>query len=209
MFWFDQFVNGLTVGSVYALIALGYTLVYGILQMINFAHGEIFMIGAFAGWAVLLLLGGSAIAGPMLIVALLAAMIAAALASSFSAVVIELVAYRRLRNAPRLAPLISAIGVSIALQNVALKLTGGRDRVYPRVFPTGEVGIGDFSLGYIQAFLIGSSIVMMVGLIVFIQRTRTGRAMRAVSEDRATASLMGVDVDRTIVPLLSARRWRA
>ena len=199
MFWFDQFVNGLTVGSVYALIALGYTLVYGILQMINFAHGEIFMIGAFAGWAVLLLLGGSAIAGPMLIVALLAAMIAAALASSFSAVVIERVAYRRLRNAPRLAPLISAIGVSIALQNVALKLTGGRDRVYPRVFPTGEVGLGDFSVGYIQAFLIGSSVVMMVGLVVFIQRTRTGRAMRAVSEDRATASLMGVDVDRTIV----------
>jgi branched-chain amino acid transport system permease protein len=199
MFWVDQLVNGLTIGSVYALIALGYTMVYGILQMINFAHGEVFMIGAFAGYGMLLFLGGRELTGAEVPLAILAAMLAAALTSSAASVAIERVAYRPLRNAPRLAPLISAIGVSIALQHTVLRLTGARDRVYPRIFPRGEFGAGIFHIDYIQAFLIVSSVVMMVGLLLFIQRTRTGKAMRAVAEDRATASLMGIDVDRTIV----------
>ncbi|MBM3138664.1 MAG: branched-chain amino acid ABC transporter permease [Chloroflexi bacterium] len=199
MFWFDQLINGLTIGSVYALIALGYTLVYGILQMINFAHGEVFMLGAFAGYFVLLAVGGDDLGGATIIPAIVLAMFVAALASSSAAVVIERIAYRPLRNAPRLAPLISAIGVSVALQNIVLRMTGGRDRVYPRIFPGGSFGFGDFQVGYIQAFLIVASVLMMAALLVFIQRTRTGRAMRAVAENRATASLMGIDVDRTIV----------
>lgn len=198
-FWVDQFTNGLTTGSIYALIALGYTMVYGILQMINFAHGEIFMIGAFAGFGVMTALGGNEISGGLVVVAIALAMLAAMAASASSAVVLERVAYRRLRNAPRLAPLISAIGASIFLQYLALDMTDSRSKFYPRIFPRGEIGIGAFEIDYIQLFLIGASLGMMAFLYFIVQRTRTGRAIRAVSESQSNAALMGVDVNRTIV----------
>src|SRR5437867_4824141 len=125
-FWADQFLNGLTLGSLYALIALGYTMVYGVLRMINFAHGEIFMVGSFAGWITLNeVFGGNDMATALIAPAIVVAMLVAALASSTAIVVIERIAYRPLRHSPRLTPLISAIGVSIFLQNLFLRLRSG------------------------------------------------------------------------------------
>lgn len=198
-FWSDQVVNGLTAGSLYALIALGYTMVYGVLKMINFAHGEVFMLGSFAGLGVLNLLGGTEITGVMVAFAILAALIGAMAASATTSVIVERVAYRPLRNAPRLAPLISAIGVSIFLQSVFIDQTGGRAQFYPRIFPQGQFKAGPFDITYIQVFLIASSVVMMLFLFFIIQRTRLGRAIRAVAENPTNASLMGVDVNRTIM----------
>jgi branched-chain amino acid transport system permease protein len=202
-FWVDQFFNGLTIGSVYALIALGYTMVYGVLRMINFAHGEIFMVGAFAGWIVLKdVFGGSEMSDALIAPAILVAMLAAAVASGSAIIAIERIAYRPLRHAPRLAPLISAIGVSIFLQNLFLRLTSGRVEVYPRIFPQGpgeSIDIIVTDLQYIQVFLIVSSLVLMLALYLFVQRTRAGTAIRAVAEDRDVAALMGVDANRVIV----------
>jgi branched-chain amino acid transport system permease protein len=198
-FWVDQLTNGLTTGSIYALIALGYTMVYGVLQMINFAHGEVFMIGAFAGYGVMTAMGGNDISGGLVVLTIVLATLAAMSASAGSAIAIERIAYRRLRNAPRLAPLISAIGVSVFLQFLALDLTESRSRFYPKIFPKGTLGGGTFEIDYIQLFLIGSSFAMMGLLYFIVQRTRTGRAIRAVSESPQNAALMGVDVNRTIV----------
>jgi branched-chain amino acid transport system permease protein len=199
-FWFDQIVNGLTTGSIYALIALGYTMVYGVLQLINFAHGEVFMVGAFAGYGTLVAFGGEDLSGAMIIVALLGALLVAAAASAATAVTIERIAYRPLRNAPRLAPLISAIGVSVFLSHLVDDgFLNGQAKFYPQIFPTGDIGEGPLSVSYIQLFLMGSSIVMMGLLYWAIQRTRTGRAIRAVAESRDNASLMGIDVNRAIV----------
>jgi len=199
-FWFDQIVNGLTTGSIYALIALGYTMVYGVLQLINFAHGEVFMVGAFAGYGTLMAFGGEDISGAMILVALFAALVAAAAASAGTAVAIERIAYRPLRNAPRLAPLISAIGVSVFLSHLVDDgFLNGQAQFYPQIFPTGDVGAGPLTISYIQMFLMGASLVMMAILYWTIQRTRTGRAIRAVAESRDNASLMGIDVNRAIV----------
>jgi branched-chain amino acid transport system permease protein len=202
-FWFDLFLNGLTAGGLYALIALGYTMVYGVLQMINFAHGEVFMIGSFAGWAVLVyVFGGDDMATAVIAPAIIIAVLAAATASASASVVIERLAYRPLRRAPRLAPLISAIGVSIFLQNLVLRLTEGRTKQYPDIFPKGpgqSIDIGVTDIDYIQIFVIGSSIVMMLGLFAFVQRTRMGTSIRAVAENKDTAALMGIDVNRAIV----------
>jgi len=202
-FWADQFINGITIGSLYALIALGYTMVYGVLRMINFAHGEIFMVGAFAGWVVLReVFGGDGMSDAMIVPAILVAMLAAAAASASAIVVIERLAYRPLRHAPRLAPLISAIGVSIFLQNLFLRLTAGRVEIYPRIFPQGpgeSIDIGITEVDYIQIFLIGSSFLMMSALYIFVQRTRAGTAIRAVAEDRDVAALMGINANRVIV----------
>ncbi len=199
-FWSDQFVAGLTTGSIYALIALGYTMVYGVLQLINFAHGEVFMIGAFAGYGVLVAMGGDDISGVMIAVSILLALIAAGGASAATSVVIERIAYRPLRGAPRLAPLISAIGVSIFLSHLVDDFfLNGRSRFYPRIFPHGEIGAGPLDITYLQLFLIVSSLVMMAVLYWFIQETKTGRAIRAVAESRDNAALMGIDINRAIV----------
>jgi len=201
-FWLEQTRNGLTTGSLYALIALGYTMVYGVLRMINFAHGEVFMLGAFAGWVVLTeVFGGSGMSDAMIAPAILVAMLAAALASASAVVVIERIAYRPLRHAPRLAPLISAIGVSIFLQNLFLRLTNGRFKQYPRIFPQGpgeSVDLGFVSLDYIEIFLIGSSVILMLALYLFVQRTKMGVSIRAVAEDREVSALMGVNVNQVI-----------
>ncbi len=199
-FWADQTVNGLTTGSIYALIALGYTMVYGVLQLINFAHGEVFMIGAFAGYGVIVAMGGDELAGAMIVAAIFLALIGAATASAATALAIERIAYRPLRNAPRLAPLISAIGVSVFLSHLVDDgFLDGEGRFYPQIFPTGEIAAGPLSMSYLQLFLIGASLLMMGGLYWVVQRTRIGRAIRAVSENRDNASLMGIDVNRAIV----------
>ena len=199
-FWVDQLVVGLTTGSIYALIALGYTMVYGVLQLINFAHGEVFMVGAFAGYGVLVAFGGEDISGAMIAVSIAAALVIAALASMSASLIIERVAYRPLRNAPRLAPLISAIGVSVFLSHLADDyFLNGQSRFYPQIFPDGGLDAGPIDITYLQFFLMGSSLAMMLVLYWIIQRTRQGRAIRAVSESRDNAALMGIDVNRAII----------
>jgi branched-chain amino acid transport system permease protein len=195
-------VNGLTLGSVYALIALGYSMVYGILKLLNFAHGEVYMVGAFIGFGVLTALGGPA--APIVPVWLVVTcmLVAAMLGSGVLGVVIERFAYRRLRDAPRIAPLISALGVSFLLQATALLLFSARFRTYdtPQMIPI-DVGIvaGPLRVSLVRLLAIGTALVLMVALSVLVSRSRLGRAMRAVALDREAASMMGVDVDRVIV----------
>jgi branched-chain amino acid transport system permease protein len=193
-----QLVNGLTMGGVYAVIALGYTLVYGILFMINFAHGEIFMVGSFTGYVILTLFMEVGLIDSYLVPSLIVAFIGAMVVSSVLGVTVERVAYRPLRKAPRLAPLISAIGTSIFLQNLVMLIVKARMKIYPDIFPHGTVDIGEISISYMRLFIIFASIVMMLGLYLYIKRTKTGKAMRAVAEDKDTASLMGIDVNRII-----------
>jgi branched-chain amino acid transport system permease protein len=198
--WIQLTVDGLTLGGVYAVIALGYTLVYGVLRMINFAHGELFMMGAFAAFYTL---DGFEDHGnlndsmPALTIA--AAILAGMIAAVIVAVIMERIAYRPLRHAPRLAPLISAIGVSILLRNIMLRVTDAQREVFPQVFPRGAIEIADVRVTYIRLFLMGMSVLFLILLYIFIERTKQGMAIRAVAEDRDTAALMGIDVDRTIV----------
>jgi branched-chain amino acid transport system permease protein len=198
--WVQLLVDGLTIGGVYAVIALGYTLVYGVLRMINFAHGEIFMMGAFSGYYSLeALQQNTGLTSHAPVLTILIALVVGAAVSSMLAVAMERIAYRPLRRAPRLAPLISAIGVSIFLRNVMLRATQAQGKVYPPVFTRASVEVGHVRVLYVQAFLIGLSVLFLALLYVFIERTKTGRAIRAVAEDKDTAALMGIDVDRTIV----------
>ena len=188
----EQLLNGLTLGSIYALVALGYTLVYGILLMINFAHSEIFMLGAFAGCGTLVAL--SALPWPLSVGA---AFLMGMLACALVAVAMEKVAYAPLRRAPRLAPLISAIGVSIVLQN-SVFLWRNDFLAFPTVFPPTQINIGPVTLSLIQIVILGSSLVLMGGLWLFITFTRLGQAMRACSQDREAAELVGIPVNRII-----------
>ena len=194
--------NGVTLGSVYALIALGYSMVYGILKLLNFAHGEVYMLGAFTGYGVLVLFGGPA-ALSIPVVLLIALMLAASMtACGILGVVIERFAYRPLRDAPRIAPLISALGVSFFLQSSALLLFSPDFRsyeTYEYVDISKGIHEGPLNLSWIRVFVIVSAVTMMVGLTLLVARTRIGTAMRAVSYDREAASMMGIDVDRVIV----------
>lgn len=195
----DQVINGLTIGGLYALIALGYTLVYGILFMINFAHGEIFMFGSFGGYAGLTYLVSRGFASAHPVLSIIFAFLLAMVVSSILGTILERVAYRPLRKAPRLAPLISAIGASIFLQNVMMLTVKARMQVYPDVIPERWIGIGPITLSYFQIFIICSSLLLMAGLYFFIKRTKIGKAMRAVAEDKDAAALMGIDVNRIIL----------
>lgn len=195
----DQLVNGLTIGGIYALIALGYTLVYGILLMINFAHGEIFMFGSFGGFAVLMMLSRAEVATAHPFLSIGAAFLAAMGIAAFLGALLERVAYRPLRTAPRLAPLISAIGASIFLQNVMMLIIKARMQVYPEVIPERFLDLGAMSISVFQLFIILASVALMLGLYAFIRWSRLGKAMRAVAEDRDAASLMGIDVNRIIL----------
>jgi branched-chain amino acid transport system permease protein len=197
--WLQLLLDGSTIGGVYAVIALGYTLVYGVLRMINFAHGEIFMMGAFAGYYTLTEFeerGDLNQTAPEFTIAV--AMISGVIIAVVLAVAMERFAYRPLRHAPRLAPLISAIGVSILLQNIMLRVTNARGKVYPDVFPDGSIVVFDVRITFIRMFLLGMSAFFLAALYVFIERTKAGMAIRAVAEDRDTAALMGINVDRTI-----------
>jgi len=202
-FFVQQLVNGVTLGSVYALIALGYSMVYGILKLLNFAHGEVYMMGAFIGYFVLTGLGGSA--SPNLPVALVLTLmfLAGMLGAGLLGVVIERFAYRPLRNAPRIAPLISAIGVSFFLQASALLLFTAQFRTYdtPQLISptTHRLEVGPLSISLVRMLVIGSAVLLMIALTLLVNRTRLGKAMRAVSYDREAAAMMGIDVDRVIV----------
>ncbi|MBI4499158.1 MAG: branched-chain amino acid ABC transporter permease [Chloroflexi bacterium] len=196
--WAEQLVNGLTIGGTYALIALGYTMVYGVLQMINFAHGEIFMVGAFAGYVALIALTEVGLAQSNLALALVLTFAAGMAASALLGVLVELIAYRPLRRAPRLAPLISAIGTSIFLQNLVLLITQGRPQIYPPLFPQGHVTVGPVAISYIQVFMLALSLGLMLALYLFVQYARLGQAIRAVAEDKDAAALMGINVNVAI-----------
>jgi branched-chain amino acid transport system permease protein len=198
-FILQELVVGLSQGAIYALIALGYTMVYGIIELINFAHGDIFMVGSFVAVVVFELLG---VTGPMqgwsLVGVLLVAGLAAALFCGLLGVVMERVAYRPLRHAPRLAPLISAIGVSLLLENMAQIRFGNQGVPVPHVFPVVFYTIRGVSIQALDIFAIIAAVLMMAGLQYLVTRTRLGRAMRSVAQDREAASLMGVNVDGTI-----------
>jgi branched-chain amino acid transport system permease protein len=189
-------VNGLSLGSIYALIALGYTMVYGILRLINFAHGEIFMVGTFAGLFTAQALGADrepTLANFLLV--LLASMAAAALLG----LVIERFAYRPLRAAPRLNLLITAVGVSLLLQNLMQVVFGATPKQFPEIMPPTDLfGPEGVSITNQQAAVLLTSLLLMVGLEWVIMRTKLGRAMRAVSHSHETASLVGIPVDRII-----------
>lgn len=185
----QQLVNGLSLGAIYALIALGYTMVYGIIMLINFAHGDIMMVGAYVGFFSITVLGSN------VVVAMLFAMIACAVLG----VVIEKVAYKPLRNSTRIAALITAIGMSLLLEYLTIFLLTPQQRVFPRdVFPMHNYHLGGLVLSNKDIFVILSAVVLMIILQFIIRRTKTGKAMRAVSLDQEAAVLMGVNVDKTI-----------
>ena len=201
--WLDLAIRGAALGSVYALVALGYTMVYGILRMINFAHGEVFMAGTFAGYftAVGLNNAGFLNAGPLSSVISLFVMCAVAgVASTAIALLVERIAYRPLRNAPRLVPLISAIGASFVLQYSFRGLFGSGYYSYPPVTILEErIPVSFVSVQWAEVLVIVLAIALMVGLYLFVMRSKVGTAIRAVSEDQGAAALMGIDVNRTIV----------
>ena len=200
----QQLLNGLLSGSLYALVALGYTMVYGILRIINFAHGDVLMIGALVGLSVIRVLQAAWPDMPPVLLLLTAAMIAMAFCAVL-AVVIERVAYRRLRNAPRLAPLISGIGVSLLLQTVAMLVWTRNPQMFPQLLPLEpiEVLAGDATHAAVTnataLTTIGVALSLMLGLLLLVERTRFGRAMRAVAENPQVASLMGINPNRIIV----------
>lgn len=200
--WASFFIFGLAQGGVYALIALGYTLVYGILFMINFAHGEIFMSGPYIAYFVIRAMEESGFLEQYPGWALLIALIVAMAVSTLLAVLLERVAYRPLRKAPRLVPLITAIGASFFLQYAFRSLFGTRIKVYPDIEwgpISGYVEAGNLRILNLHITVVVSAIVMMFALYAFIQWTKMGKAIRAVAEDKDTAALMGIDVDRVIV----------
>jgi branched-chain amino acid transport system permease protein len=197
-----QFVNALTIGAIYALVALGYTMVYGIIELINFAHGDVFMVGAFVSLFVLTNVlgqtGSSSGIGPI-VFALVVTFALATLIVGILGVLIERFAYRPLRNAPRLAPLITAIGISFILQNLIQILYGPSPVNTPQVIPpSARIDLVGVSIGWINIFIIVIAVVLMVGLQLFVSRTKVGRAMRSTASDREAAALMGVDINRTI-----------
>ena len=194
-YFFQQLINGVTLGSVYGLIAIGYTLVFGILGMINFAHGDIFMIGAFISLIAFALLGALGVAYMPLV--LLVIMIVAVAVTAFYGWTMERVAYRPLRNSPRLAPLISAIGISIFLQNFVLLTQGARVKTMPPIL-NNAISVGGVSITPIQISIVAVTLVLMAGVTWFIKMTPLGRAQRAVAQDKIMAQLLGINVNRTI-----------
>ncbi|HUH17056.1 MAG TPA: branched-chain amino acid ABC transporter permease [Methylomirabilota bacterium] len=198
--WETFIVSGIALGSVYALLALGYTLVYGILFMINFAHGEVFMFGTFTAFFAANGLASSGFAAEQPWLSILIVLAVAMLVSMTIAVLLERIAYRPLRGAPRLVPLITAIGASLFLQYTARGFYGSGVRRYPNFgLFSGDVSLLGYEIRTAQLLVIVSALVLMLGLYFFVNRTRTGRAMRAVSEDKDVAAMMGIDVNRVIM----------
>jgi branched-chain amino acid transport system permease protein len=194
----QQIFNGLVLGSMYALVALGYTMVYGVLNLINFAHGDVLMVGAMAGLSILKVVEAVAPGLPglvKLIIAILGAIPVCILVN----VVIERVAYRKLRNAPRLAPLITAIGVSILVQTFAMLIWGRSPISFPTIMPSTPIEIGGAFISQTQIVLLILATMAMFSLVLLVEKTKMGRAMRATSENPRVAGLMGVDSNRVIV----------
>jgi len=203
-YFFSNLVAGLTLGSLYALLALGYSMVYGILKLLNFAHGEVFMIGSYIGYFMLTALGGAVSPNVPIVVLILLMFVAGMLGSGLLGVVVERFAYRPLRHASRIAPLISALGVSFFLQQLATLLFGSVPKQYNtfsldngKLFD--RITIGAFEIQYMQLIVFLSAVVLMVALTQLVTRTKVGRAMRATSFDLEAASMMGIDIDRVIV----------
>jgi branched-chain amino acid transport system permease protein len=194
----QQIINGLVLGSMYALVALGYTMVYGVLNLINFAHGDVLMVGAMAGLSILKLLH---IIAPDLpgIVQLMIAILGAIPVCVGVNVLIERVAYRKLRNAPRLAPLITAIGVSILVQTFAMMIWGRSPIPFPAIMPSTPINIGGAVISQTQILLLALATLAMVALVLLVEKTKMGRAMRATAENPRVAGLMGVDSNKVIV----------
>lgn len=193
----QQLINGLVLGSVYALVALGYTMVYGILELINFAHGEITMIGAMVSLAVISALVGAGIDMPGIVIVLTGVLTAVPMCMALG-YGIERIAYRPLRNAPRLAPLITAIGVSIVLQNAAMLIWGRQYIPFPPILPATAHDIGGATISDVQIFIVALSMSLMAALVLLVQKTRLGRAMRATAQSPQVAGLMGVNVNNVI-----------
>jgi branched-chain amino acid transport system permease protein len=191
----QQILNGLVLGSVYALIALGYTMVYGILQLINFAHGEVLMMGAMVGLSAINALAPYGLPGPLLLVI---AVLVAIPVCMVLAILMERLAYRPLRNAPRLSPLITAIGLSITLQTVAMIIWKPNPIVFPDLLPTAPIPIFGAVMAPKQLLILVVSAIIMGGLLLLVNRTKLGRAMRATAENRRIAQLMGVNSNRVI-----------
>jgi len=200
-FFFQELVNGVTTGALYSLIALGFSMVYGVLKLINFAHGDLYMVGAFIGYFVIQWFGGpSALTIPVPLLLLIMFVLAAVLVGGLG-VAIERFAYRPLRDAPRIAPLITAIGISFFLENSALLLFGAQFRVYNTSdfipFSAG-VQIGSVSIDAVQIMVLALGLAMMVGLRQLVIKTRLGKQMRAVAADREAAEMLGINVNFTI-----------
>jgi branched-chain amino acid transport system permease protein len=193
--FFQQLINGLVLGSMYALVALGYTMVYGIINLINFAHGEVLMVGALVSWTVVTLLANSGLPGPVLLAlsALCAVLICAGL--NFT---IEKLAYRPLRNAPRLAPLITAMGMSLLLQTLAMIIWKPNPKPYPILLPSEPFNLGGPVISVVQCLILGLTAVILATLMYLVNRTKLGRAMRATAENPRVAALMGVKPDMVI-----------
>jgi branched-chain amino acid transport system permease protein len=198
-YFLDQLINGLTLGSIYGLIAIGYTMVYGIIGMINFAHGDIFMVGAFISMMVIVLVGLTGNTG--LVMMLLSLLLVLVIAMAFTSIwgwTVERIAYRPLRGSFRLAPLITAIGMSIVLQNFVQLTHGARNKVLQPIVTGGIQIMPGLTLAYIEAMIIIVTLLVMIGFSLVIAKTPLGRAQRACEQDQKMAALLGVNVDRTI-----------
>lgn len=184
----QQLINGLSLGSIYALVALGYTMVYGIINLINFAHGDIYMIGAYTAYLVTAYLGFS----------FFPALLASMAVCGVLGVLIERIAYKPLRKAPRITALITAIGVSYVIEYTTQLFLGPTPRVYPQLLPNTSWQIGSVKITYMQLMIFAITIILMTALQFIVKKTKIGRAMRAVSTDETAAKLMGINVDATI-----------
>ncbi|MBC7215821.1 MAG: branched-chain amino acid ABC transporter permease [Burkholderiaceae bacterium] len=193
----QQIINGLVLGSMYALIALGYTMVYGIIQLINFAHGEVLMVGALTSWSCIGWMQQAMPDAPGWLILLLATLIACTVAALLN-FVIEKVAYRPLRNSPRLAPLITAIGMSILLQTLAMILWKPNYKPYPMLLPAQPVELGGAVITSMQILILGVTVVALAAMVYLVNYTKLGRAMRATAENPRVAALMGVKPDMVI-----------
>jgi branched-chain amino acid transport system permease protein len=191
----QQIINGLVLGSVYALVALGYTMVYGIINLINFAHGEVLMVGALTSWTVVTLLAGTGWPGWVL---MLISLVAAIVVCSVLNFAIEKIAYRPLRNAPRLAPLITAMGMSLLLQTLAMIIWKPNPKPYPILLPSEPIFIGGAVINTVQIIILVVTAVVLSGLMYLVNKTKLGRAMRATAENPRVAGLMGVKPDMVI-----------
>ncbi|HEY0858156.1 MAG TPA: branched-chain amino acid ABC transporter permease [Albitalea sp.] len=190
----QQIINGLVLGSVYALVALGYTMVYGIINLINFAHGEVLMVGALTSWTVVTALQGMMPGWALMLVSLFAAVIVCSLLNF----TIEKVAYRPLRDAPRLAPLITAMGMSLLLQTLAMIVWKPNYKSYPILLPSEPYEIGGAVINTVQILILVTTAITLAGLMYLVNKTRLGRAMRATAENPRVAGLMGVKPDMVI-----------
>ena len=193
--FFQQIINGLVLGSMYALVALGYTMVYGIINLINFAHGEVLMVGALTSWMVVSALADSGAPGWLLMLFSLVCAIVVCATLNFT---IEKLAYRPLRSAPRLAPLITAMGMSLLLQTLAMIIWKPNPKPYPALLPTEPISLGGPLISVTQCLILGLTAVILAALMYLVNKTKLGRAMRATAENPRVAALMGVKPDMVI-----------